>query len=113
MASLGMQGPFDLNSDSIDKHVIEISPGNYALGYVLSNKFVVMRIGRSDSDINKKLHEWIWDKSHTMFKFSYAESAKAAFEKECQNFHDFQPDENTDHPARPDNTNWHCPVCGI
>ena len=40
---------------------------------------------------------------------------KAAFEKECRNFHDFGGVEKLDndiHPDRPDGAAWKCPVCG-
>jgi hypothetical protein len=43
-------------------------------------------------------------------------SPKAAFEKECKNYHDFGGSEKLDnkqHPERPDGTNWECPVCDM
>jgi len=112
MASLNMNGPYPFTSDSINKHVTKTSTGNYALGKMTNeDKFRPKYVGRSDDDVNKRLHDWIDKKDHPKFKFSYASSVKAAFEKECHNWHDFKPDENTNHPARPDNTNWKCPVC--
>jgi hypothetical protein len=47
------------------------------------------------------------------FKYGYASSAKAAFEKECKLYHDFEPRDNEVHPARPAGTNWECPRCPI
>lgn len=43
-------------------------------------------------------------------------SAKAAFEKECHNYHDFGGKEkldNTIHPDRPAGSGWKCPCCKI
>ncbi|HHN46955.1 MAG TPA: hypothetical protein ENN09_05890 [Planctomycetes bacterium] len=116
MASLNMQGPHDLTGEGVDKAVTRTSPGNYALGYMDDDgKFVVQYVGRSDSDINVRLHDWV-EEGYREFKFSYANSAKAAFEKECQNFHDFGGTsklQNDVHPDRPSNTDWECPVCDI
>lgn len=115
MASLDMQGPFDLDNKSIDANVTKTSAGNYALGKVENGTFYVSYVGRSDSDVNSRLKQWVGEK-YSKFKFSYATSPKAAFEKECKNFHDFGGTEKLDndiHPDRPDNSGWKCPVCKI
>ena len=52
MASLGMNGPYDLTNDQIDKQVTKTSPGNYALGYSEDKTFFVKYVGRSDTDLN-------------------------------------------------------------
>ncbi len=50
------------------------------------------------------------------FKFSYADSIQEAYEKECQNYHDFGGEEgylrNKEHPAKPDRYEGTCPICG-
>lgn len=116
MASLGMNGPYDLATAEVDMVVTKTSPGNYALGYVNDKKtFIVQYIGRSDSDVNGRLKAWV-GKKYKKFKYSYASSAKAAFEKECDNYHDFgESDEldNSSHPDRPDGSGWKCPRCTI
>ena len=114
MASLGMQGPYDLTNDEIDNQVTKTSAGNYALGRVSNGTFYVNYVGRSDTDLNDRLKDWIG--KYKKFKFSYASSPKAAFEKECINYHDFGGKEKLDneaHPDRPDNSNWKCPRCNI
>ncbi len=114
MASLGMKGLFNLTSREIDSQVTKTSPGNYALGRVSENKFYVYYVGRSDTDLNGRLKDWVDE--YDMFRFSYAKSPKAAFEKECQNYHDFgeiDKLDNKNHPQKPDNTNRKCPVCDI
>ncbi len=61
------------------------------------------------------MKSWVGENNkYKHFKFSYATSPKAAFEKECKNYHDFGGSEKLDnkqHPERPDGTNWECPVC--
>lgn len=115
MPSLGMQGSYDFSSEKIDDEVTRTSPGNYALGYIEDRTFYVHYVGRSDTDLNQELKARL-DPKYKKFKYSYATSPKAAFEKECQNYHDFGEKEKLDnkvHPDRPDGTNWKCPVCDI
>ena len=112
MASLGMNGPYKLDKDTIDAKVTRKSPGNYALGKKNEKgTFLVGYVGRSDDDVNGRLKDWVGNTRRPLFKFSYATSAKAAFEKECNNYHDFDPPGNTSHPARPVGSNWKCPRC--
>ena len=114
MAKLNMTGTFILSNEEIDKRVTKTSAGNYALGRVENNTFYVKYVGRSDNDLNKRLKDWVG--SYESFKFSYASSPKSAFEKECENYHDFGENKSLDnkaHPDRPDNANWSCPNCDI
>ena len=53
---------------------------------------------------------------YTAFLFSYGASSRAAFDKECENFHDFGRTERLDnvgHPQRPAQTEWLCPRCNF
>lgn len=116
MATLGLSGPFVLAGYVIDREVARMSPGNYALGHDKNGgTFVVQYVGRSDGDVRGRLHHWLGGK-YRAFKYAYATSAKAAFEKECRNYHDFggrQKLDNDVHPHRPDEAGWRCPVCDI
>lgn len=115
MVSLDMQGPFDLDNTNIDAKITTTSAGNYALGIEKNGTFFVSYVGRSDTDVNVRLKTWVGGK-YLKFKFSYATSPKAAFEKECKNFHDFGGTEKLDndiHPDRPDNSEWKCPACDV
>ena len=114
MPSLGMRGPFTIDADTIDKKVTRTSPGNYALGKKNEEgTYLVGYVGRSDTDVRARLKSWVGKTRRPLFKFSYATSAKAAFEKECENYHDFSPPGNDSHPARPAGTTWRCPRCSI
>ena len=113
MAELNMQGSFNLDEDTIDEKVTKTSAGNYALGRKDDEgTFLVSYVGRSDSDVNDRLKYWIENSKRPLFNFSYAPSAKAAYEKECQNYHDFKPPDNDVHPDKQSGSNWKCPVCG-
>ncbi len=112
MAKLGMKGSYDLTNEEIDDHIEDGPPGNYALGRIdpEDGKFIVKYVGRSDDELNTRLKKWV--KKYDKFKFSYAKSIKAAFEKECTNYHDFGGKEKLDnkiHPARPEGEDWECP----
>ena len=116
MASLEMQGSYELTRANVDAVVTKTSPGNYALGYVNNDDvFVVQYVGRADGDVASRIKQHVGEK-YKRFKFSYATSPKAAFEKECKNYHDFGGSQSLDnkiHPDRPAGTYWKCPYCRI
>ena len=114
MASLDMNGSYALDLEAIDAQVTRVSPGNYALGKNNENgKFTVSYVGRADKDVKARLKSWVGKVDCKHFKYSYATSPKAAFEKECKNYHDFNPPLNEIHPDRPNDTAWKCPYCNI
>ena len=59
MGSLEMQGSYPVSSQAIDERLTRISPGNYALGYMDGEDFTVFYVGRSDSDLRRRLREWV------------------------------------------------------
>lgn len=116
MANSRLKGPYDLTEEGIDNNVTETSPGAYALGKVGDNNtFYISYVGRSDTDINDRLHDWVG--KYKQFKFDYFGSSKSAFEKECNLYHDFGGPEgkldNKVHPQRPQNSDWQCPRCDV
>ena len=118
MAKLYMDGPYELTRESIDNTVTRTSPGNYALGRDTKKGLLVYYVGRSDDDVGGRLRDWVGEKParYAYFKYSYATSPKAAFEKECQNYHEFGGKEkldNASHPQRSEGTDWECPTCDI
>jgi len=116
LASLEMSyGPFDFDDATIESKVEEGKLGNYALGYERESDkaFIPTYVGRSDTDLKTELKAKLSTKSPTRkkFKFGYCATAKAAFEKECKNYHDFRAQlENEIHPQRPEGTEYPCPV---
>lgn len=59
MRSLEMKGSYPLSAEAIDAELTQKSPGNYALGYVEDDQFVVFYVGRSDSDLRRCLEDWV------------------------------------------------------
>lgn len=112
MPTTNLTGPFALTFEEIARTVTKSLPGAYALGWVDANGvFHVNRVGRSDTDLPGRLRDYVGD--YAYFKADYFPSAKAAFEKECRLFHDFQPTDNKLHPDRPSGSNWVCPCCPV
>jgi hypothetical protein len=76
MRSLGMSGSYPLSDEVIDEMVSRRSAGNYALGYMDGGTFTVFYVGRSDSDVRRRLHEWVGAASRYE---RYAPSTRAAW----------------------------------
>lgn len=123
MATLNMGISYDLTYDEIERVVAGGHKGNYALGYLNERAiFVVRYVGRSDSDLKERIKHGIADMEadvtlrYERFKFSYADTVVEAYNKECQNYHDFGGSEgwlvNKVHPAKPEGYKGNCPVCG-
>lgn len=110
MASSGLRGPYQLTMVGVDGAVATGKIGAYALGQTDYSIFNISYVGRSDDDLNARLKQHV-PKWYPQFKFDYFPSAKAAFDKECNLYHDFNPPDNDLHPARPQNSNWKCPRC--
>ena len=116
MASLDMEGWYELTTDEISKHVKKTSAGNYALGVVTTKDgragFYPKYVGRADSDVAGRLKDHVGEYTH--FKYSYASTEKEAFEKECNNYHDFLDLLDNDiHPDRPKGREYKCPRCNV
>jgi hypothetical protein len=117
MQSTAVEGPHRLTPQKVAEVITKTSAGNFALGRVQENGFCVLYVGRSDDDVAKELCSWANQYPHyKAFMFSYASSPRAAFDKECEDFHDFGGTERLDnlgHPQRPDQTEWLCPRCNF
>ena len=76
MRSLEMSGSYPLSDEAIDDALTRTSPGNYALGYMEDDTFHVFFVGRSDSDVRQRLHQWVNMPSRYE---TYASPAKASW----------------------------------
>ena len=113
MASTGLFGPHALDEKTIDTHV-GASTGTYVLGSSDGDTFYVNYVGRSDTDLNGRLKQWVGSYKH--FKYGHYTTVKDAFEKECSIFHDFGGTSKLDndiHPDRPKNKDYECPGCDV
>ena len=109
----GLQGPYRLERKTIDEVIDKILPGAYAVGIPDGERFNVRLVGRSDYDIGARIKEFLG--FYPQFAFAYFDTARAAFEKECQLFHDYAPFalDSRLHPSRRAYSSWRCPRCGI
>jgi hypothetical protein len=107
--TLGMTKPLTL-SDAVINSLHSEFAGNYAYGRLnIEGAFEVLYVGRFDPNCSDRMKHGIGKYPH--FTFSYAASIRDAFEKECNNYHDFNPPDNRIHPARPNGTLLKCPHC--
>ena len=109
-----IDGPFELNAETIDKKVPQGQMGYYILGKTKDNLyFYTCYVGRSDTDLRARLKQHI-NEGYTLFKYGTVSSAKAAFEAECLLYHEYKKQiDNLIHPDRPDNApHWKCPESG-
>jgi hypothetical protein len=77
LKSLEMSGSYALSDEAIDEAMTRTSPGNYALGFMDGDTFTVFYVGRSDSDVRQRLHEWVGMPSHY---HRYAPAGRAAWD---------------------------------
>ena len=108
MAVPAMFGDYAVTKQGIDSVVAAGSPCVYLLGTVSGNKFLVDRTGRSDEDVNRRLHDYEGQYQH--FKFAYCANAEQAFYAECELWHAYANKKVQIHPARPKGKSYGCPV---
>ena len=72
---------------------------------------VISYVGRSDDDLAARLQQHV-ALPYLHFKYGFLPSAAAAFNKECELYHDFDPPGNKVHPAKPKNSLLACLRCG-
>lgn len=109
--AMGLSSAFSLTSTGVAENVTRRSPGAYVLGKLgADGVFYIDYAGRSDDDVAGRLMEHV-SEAPPQFCFAYYSSAEAAYLKECQLYHDFNPPKNKVHPAKPRGSNRSCPVC--
>ena len=74
LRSLEMSGSYPLSDSVVDEILKRDSPGNFALGYMDGDSFSVFFVGRSDTDVRERLHEWVGMPSQ---RERFASNAKA------------------------------------
>jgi hypothetical protein len=107
-----LAGPHALTVDAVRLYVRPNVPGVMALGYTdrtMASVFRINQVARHDTDLQSALLNLIGTSQE--FKFRHCESAQAAFEHECDLFHDFRPPYTPLHPVRQPQTSWVCPRC--
>jgi hypothetical protein len=111
-----LSGLYCVKSDAINAITLN-KPVVFALDKSVEYTSKISYVERADYVLNKQLKNWIG--KHLFFKFDYATSARDAFEKECDLWHDLGGEqgkiENKDHPMCPAGYNWKCPrkECGM
>jgi hypothetical protein len=112
MAETGLNGPFPLKKREIDDEITQKSAGVYVLDRSHDDgPFHISYVGRSDTDLNARLHEH--GEKYRRFKFEYHATPAEAFAKECWLYHEFNPPSTIAHPPRPLGSGWKCEHCKV
>lgn len=107
--------PYRMTPDVIRAVVQRHRPGVYILGEESNERFIFRYVGRSDHCLQTRLltHGLLYHCSY--FIFSYADTAKEAFELESKWWHDCKnigmPLWNLIHPDSPSGMTLSCPYC--
>lgn len=101
-----------LKEKEIKESVKEGSIGNY---WLFDGTLGIRYVGRSDTDLQKRLLDHVNEPHYKSFKFSYADSPEEAYYKECKQYHEYEKSgklRNEKHPDCPDGMgHLRCPVC--
>lgn len=114
MGAQELFGPYLLNKEGIDYNVLVMDNevGVYALGYTSKDgEFHVENIGRVKRGLHRKLYEF--EGVYKEFRFKFFVNEQAAFNQECELFHELKPRDTFVHPLRPAGSRKKCPVCGL
>ncbi len=117
IAKAGLGTPLPLTEEMIKEHVDNGEDWSSASVFVLGGirkgndgkpRFVIRRVSHVDGDLGAELRKHIGD--YKGFRFKFFRSTRNAFDRECEIYHAFKPRENKDHPTKPKNTKFTCPV---
>lgn len=112
MAENGLKGPFPLQAPHINGEITEKSAGVYMLDRSHEEgPFHVSYVGRSDTDLNARLHEH--GARYKRFKYEYHATPEDAFASECILYHQYNPPSTIQHPPRPFGSKWKCAQCKV
>lgn len=111
--SHGLNGNYRLTASEVNRVVTKKSAGGYALGRKLNanGAMPVDYVGRADYDVNDRLQDHVSEGIYNYFAFVYCAGVEAAYHKECELYHGFNPPDNKVHPAKPWAT-LKCRICG-
>lgn len=101
-----MTGPFPI--DEIELHVEAGKAGVYVF---TRRRPTPHYVGRSDTCLLQRMPVSVDEgEGYTHFWFEYCSSPQKAYYRECELFHQFEPPDNSNHPAVPKRQRWRCPI---
>lgn len=115
---------YPLTKDGIEVIPEEIVHGNYRIGVLgpLFGNFFVKYIGRADNGLKDRVSDHLTDfikdlidnnPGRVYFSFNEEINELDAYHRECKDYHDFDPELNDNHPAKPAGIFTLCKICGM
>ena len=102
----GLGKPLPLDEDTIKAQV------DNGAGWSSSRdgkaRFAIRYVRHVDGDLGEELRKHIG--KYKGFRFKFFRSTRNAYDRECEIYHAFKPSDNADHPEKPKNTKFTCPV---
>lgn len=113
----GLGKPMPLDEETIKKEVDNGGDWSSASVFVMGGirkgsdgkpRFAIRYVRHVDGDLGAVLRQYIG--SYKVFRFKFFRSTHNAYDRECEIYHKFNPRDNTDHPTKPKNTKFICPI---
>ncbi len=95
----------------VDRSVSKNSVGVYCLGKKTPKGFCVGYVGRSDTNLKRRLLQHVQNGKFSQFYFIPTKTIFDAFRMECREWHRFFELSNVIHPDAPKNLPYICPYC--
>ena len=114
---------YPLTEEGLDNIPEDIIHGNYRIGIIgqLFGSFYVKYIGRADHELKNRVTDHLNDfiaeliknnPGRVYFSFNSEPDELSSYHHECRDYHDFDPELNDNHPAKPKYPYTSCKICG-
>jgi len=101
----------NLQKAAIDRNIPTPATGIYYLGTLQDGCLSVQYVGRSDTDLRRRLLQHTSEGKFTFFSFRLTKTILEAFRLECREWHRFCETLNLIHPDAPKSLPYLCPYC--
>jgi excinuclease UvrABC nuclease subunit len=107
-----MNGPYPMLQQTV-MGVVPTTVGAYVLGTSANRALYVARTDNLRAGLLAHFAQHVHGAVVVeRFWFAEAPNTWAAYDLECQWYHQFSPTHNATHPIRPPGRAWGCPICG-
>lgn len=104
-----------LTQQRVRQEVPDGAVGFYRLGTIINEQFWTQYVGRSDTDLQRRLCQHARTQPETHFQVRVVEDPSRAYHLECRDYHLLEGQRlyNQRHPHLPPGKEVSCPYCGL